>query len=978
MTEHRILAILIVSAMALCGSASFSAAYADSDPSSLETISVTIPIGTYEIQRAENGYDISVEGYGRLLVPGKPNLPSKIFSVAIPPGARMVELNYEIGQAVVLPGTYDVRPARLPRVIGDEDPSVYQRDIMRYEENLESVYDKDDPYPEAAVEFVRAAGFREYNLVDLRVTPFAYNPLSGRLTYFPEISVQLSYELASDAAAQDRVAGGGVRTERIAQKIILNHDQARGWYSGSVGGRGLHDYVIITVEALVSSVAPLVDWETAKGRTVEVVTTDWITAGYDGYDLAERIRNFLRDKYGSDQWGIEDVLLVGHYDNVPMRRCWQDVGYGKPETDFYYAELSLPDSMSWDFDRNHRWGEFSDPVDFYPEVRVGRIPWSDPAYVLSICEKSVAFEQNMDASYKRNILLLGAYFWANTDNAVLMEAKVDQPWMSDWTITRMYEQNIDYWSTYDCDYPLSHSNAMSIWPTGHYAFVNWAGHGSPSSTHIYGLGAPAFVSNADCDNLDDDYPAIIFADACSNSDTDYLNIGQAMMRRGAVAFVGATKVAYGCPGWSGPYDGSSQSLDYFFTTCVTSGDYTVGEAHQFALWEMYTQGLWDDVRYEAFEWGSLWGNPSLGMASALMTIRLPEGAPELAEPDNPITIPVRITEGLDVYIPGSAFVHYRYDGGDYLALPLVSMGGDQFEATLPPVECGDWPQFYFSAEAQSAGVVLEPADAPSSTYSCAVGELVVLFHDDFENDRGWTVENDATLTGGQWDRGVPQGLGERGDPPADFDGSGACYLTGNEYGDSDVDNGMTALVSPVFDLLGQYVRVSYARWYSNTFGNAPNQDVLEVEVSSNGGVDWTDVEIVGPISQASGGWFEYSFWLNDVIEPSTQVMFRFEASDVDPGSVVEAGVDKFTIGVLECQGPYICGDTDASGGVDIDDAVYLISYILAGGPEPMPYDSGDVDCSGGVDIDDAVFLISYILAGGSSPCDTDGDGQPDC
>ncbi len=74
----------------------------------------------------------------------------------------------------------------------------------------------------------------------------------------------------------------------------------------------------------------------------------------------------------------------------------------------------------------------------------------------------------------------------------------------------------------------------------------------------------------------------------------------------------------------------------------------------------------------------------------------------------------------------------------------------------------------------------------------------------------------------------------------------------------------------------------------------------------------------------------------------------------------------------------VCGDTDYSSAVDIDDAVYLISYIFSGGPPPDPYQSGDADCSGGVDIDDVVWLIAYIFSGGNAPCDTDGDGQPEC
>ena len=66
--------------------------------------------------------------------------------------------------------------------------------------------------------------------------------------------------------------------------------------------------------------------------------------------------------------------------------------------------------------------------------------------------------------------------------------------------------------------------------------------------------------------------------------------------------------------------------------------------------------------------------------------------------------------------------------------------------------------------------------------------------------------------------------------------------------------------------------------------------------------------------------------------------------------------------------PFICGDTDGSGTVDIDDAVFLINYIFTGGAAPYPIDSGDVDCSGNVDIDDIIYLAAYVLSGGPEPC----------
>jgi len=578
-----------------------------------EGISVTIPIGPYEINYTEQGEEISVENFGRLLVPGKPDLPSKIFAIAIPPGAEVDEVTFTTEEGVTLPGTYEISPTPLPRVIGQEDPLIYEQDKKMYEENYNSVYGGDEPYPQNVVEFVRSAGYRKYNLVDVRVTPLTYRPLSGQLTYYPEVTVHVSYTVPKDLSPEEIIIDNLPRTELIAEEIILNYDQAQSWYPKDANsGKGLHDFVIITLDELTSSITPLVNWEGSKGRTVEVVTTTTINSNYTGYDLAEKMRNFLREKYPSGEWGIEDVLLVGHYDDVPMRRCWQDLGYGMPETDLYYAELSKPDNQSWDADGDHRWGENSDPIDFYSEVNVGRIPWSSPADVLHICEKSVAYEQNTDPAFKKNILLLGAFFWPDTDNAVLMELKVNQSWMADWTKTRMYEWGH---SMYPMDYDLTYVNVRSVWSSGTYAFVNWAGHGSPYSSHIYYGTGEGFVSTSTCPYLNDDYPAIIFADACSNSDTDYLNIGQAMLKQGGIGFLGATKVAYGMGAWNDPYDGSSQSFDYFFTTSVTSGNYTQGQAHQWALRHMYTNGLWYAVKYEMFEWGAFWGNPNLSMSN---------------------------------------------------------------------------------------------------------------------------------------------------------------------------------------------------------------------------------------------------------------------------------------------------------------------------------------------------------------------------
>ena len=567
-------------------------------------VTVTIPVGSYEFVKEKQGLGISIENFGRLLIPGKPNLPSKIFSIAIPPGAVVDKISFE-GNKILIPGTYKISPNPLAKVIGLEDPTMSARDQQQYDENFKSVYNQDEPYPQSIGELVGTGGYRKYNLVDVRITPIIYYPLSGKLFYYPDITVNIYYSIPNGFTSADIIGDNIPKAEQKAEEIILNYNQAKNWYPETPVNREQYDYVIITTDALTSSVTALADWESAKGRNVNVVTTEWIASYYEGWDLSAKMRTFLLEKYPSDSWGILDVCLIGDVDDVPMRTTWQD-----PETDYYYAELSLPDSQSWDPDGDHQYGESSDPIDFATEVNTGRIPWSDPDTVQSICEKTVAYEQNQDDAFKKNILLIGTFFWPDTDNAVLMEAKVDQEWMTDWTMTRMYE---DAQSPYPCDYDATLNNVESVWSTGSYAFVDWAGHGSPDAAYEYYPSQP-FVDEGTCLLLNDEFPSIVFADSCSNSDTDYLNIGQAMLKQGAIGFLGSNKVAYGMPGWNNPMDGSSQSLDYFFTTCCTSGNYTQGQALQWSLREMYVNDLWTAGTYmETFEWGSIFGNPDLSM-----------------------------------------------------------------------------------------------------------------------------------------------------------------------------------------------------------------------------------------------------------------------------------------------------------------------------------------------------------------------------
>jgi len=58
--------------------------------------------------------------------------------------------------------------------------------------------------------------------------------------------------------------------------------------------------------------------------------------------------------------------------------------------------------------------------------------------------------------------------------------------------------------------------------------------------------------------------------------------------------------------------------------------------------------------------------------------------------------------------------------------------------------------------------------------------------------------------------------------------------------------------------------------------------------------------------------------------------------------------------------PYLCGDCNSNGTINILDVTYLVNYLYKNGPEPYPPDAGDVNADFSVNVLDLTYYIRHL------------------
>jgi len=248
-------------------------------------------------------------------------------------------------------------------------------------------------------------------------------------------------------------------------------------------------------------------------------------------------------------------------------------------------------------------------------------------------------------------------------------------------------------------------------------------------------------------------------------------------------------------------------------------------------------------------------------------------------------------------VEDSLRVRYSVNGGPFTWTPMSPTGQpDEFVGTIPNLTKPSEVEYYIRGRDEAGNTRNNPSLAPQVVHAFDVATV----YDNIEAPSGWSVnlEGGDNATTGVWERVDPNGTSAQPEDDHTPAPGTICWITGNAPpgsgdGTNDVDGGATTLYSPVYDLTGAgEAAVKFFRWYSNDLGGSPNADTWVVQVRNNGGT-WTDVERT---MASSNAWDKVDFDLYALYGANLgNVQFKFVASDLGDGSLVEAGIDDFEI-----------------------------------------------------------------------------------
>jgi len=350
---------------------------------------------------------------------GSPKLPVYVLNFIVPPEAKVVSATITNMTTESYPLEYPIFPAQEPASCGlDCDPPAFVSPNS-------TIYSSNAPWPQENINIEHQGYFDgANNIVQIKIVPFQYLPLSNELTFYTSVTFELLIEQGFDngiISQRKRIAKNQPMYEEVLSKLVRNPEDILQYSTQPTiieqiaqnGSLPYYEYVIITKPDFFPAFDDFIEWKKQKGIDIGLVSIDDIANQYNGDEIfpgfkiinepywspnqanAGKLRHYLHDAYIE---GANWVLLAGDVTVLPARlgtsvNTNADTINWKItlEADNYFADFT----GNWNFDGDDYFGEPNHDIpDYFQEVFLGRLICSSQEDITNWVTKVIKYEQN--------------------------------------------------------------------------------------------------------------------------------------------------------------------------------------------------------------------------------------------------------------------------------------------------------------------------------------------------------------------------------------------------------------------------------------------------------------------------------------------------------------------------------------------------------------------------------------------------------
>ena len=557
---------------------------------------------------------------------GNPRLPVHIESFVVPFEATVSDLQVTSVSKQKIDGNFYIYPAQPPIILdGSESPAFVQPNT--------SVYNSSSPYPGKVAEIISDSYTHGYHIVTVKLYPFEYIPQTREI-YLQDISFNINYSISNRTNSIIKPEKQSYRRALLSRQFIegyvknvsdienfkdkevkvinesncLNIGERIGEEmmrprSTSAIDELIPDYIIITNETLKPTFQTLANWKTKKGVPAIIKTIEEIEPNYQGSDLQEKIRNYLKEAYA--RWGADLFVLLGGDTNIiPARMVKGDKNLFRP-TDLYYTTVG----GTWNANNNNIFKESGDGTDYGRDFYLGRASVENVQEASIFVNKIINYEKASNisnTSYFNNVLVADAFISKSSDGTLSDIAK--KRLKND--CTNYMPANINTWFMFDnsdcspgpynysgqeepCaegDIEFNRNNFLSAlnnggsFGLGNFHIVYHMDHSSEKGMGTSSKDKNQSIISNDFDNLTNgNYQQILMTGGCKPATFSVNCIGEHFINNangGGVAFIGNSDVGY-----SSEWDQFERFVKFIYEAegVTNVGRFDIGCAFQSAI-----------------------------------------------------------------------------------------------------------------------------------------------------------------------------------------------------------------------------------------------------------------------------------------------------------------------------------------------------------------------------------------------------------